>query len=77
MTRAGTGELQRVPRGTVPAGEARNIHLGGGRYVSLLGSNPFFHSQADRRPAAVDASAVARFAAAVADVVVSLASPRA
>jgi len=77
MTRAGTGELQRVPRGTVLAGEARNIHIGGGRYVSLLGSSPFFHSQADRWPAAVDAAAVARFAAAVADVVVSLASARA
>ncbi len=74
MSRAGTGEQQRVPRGTVPAGEARNIHLGGGRYVSLLGSNPFFHSQADRWPAAVDAAAVARFASAVADLVVSLGS---
>jgi hypothetical protein len=74
LTGAGAGEQQRVPRGTVPAGEARNIHLGGGRYVSLLGSSPFFHSQADRWPVAVDAPAVSRFAAAVADVVVSLAS---
>ena len=76
MTRAGTGSRQHVPRGTVPAGEARNIHLGGGRYVSLLGSSPFFHSQADRWPAAVDAAAVSRFAAAVAEVVGSLASDR-
>lgn len=73
MTRVGTGQLQRVPRGTVPAGEARNIHIGGGRYVSLLGSSPFFHSQADRWPVAVDQAAVSRYATAVADVVVSLA----
>lgn len=76
MSRAGTGVQQRVPRGTAPAGEARNIHVGGGRYISLLGSSPFFHSQADRWPVAVDAAAVARFAVAVADLVVTLASER-
>lgn len=76
MSRAGTAVEQRVPRGTVPGGEARNIHNGGGRYVSLLGSSPFFHSQSDRWPVAVDAVAVTRFAAAVADVVVSLASAK-
>ena len=43
---------QRVPRGTVPGGEARNIHIGGGRYVSLLGSGPAFHTRQDRWPAA-------------------------
>src|SRR5262249_55595717 len=46
---------QRAPRGSVPAGEARNIHVGGGRYVSLLGSGKFFHMQQDRWPVAVDA----------------------
>jgi hypothetical protein len=49
----------------VPAGEARNIHVGGGRYVSLLGTSPYFHSAADRFPDAVDVPAVARYAAAV------------
>jgi hypothetical protein len=73
LTRAGTGVQQRVARGTVPAGEARNIHLEGGRYTSLLGSSPFFHNAADRWPAAVDAPAVARFAAAIADLGVALA----
>lgn len=71
---AGAEVRQRVPRGTVPGGEARNIHVGGGRYVSLLGSSPFFHSPADRWPAAVDAPAVARFAAAIANLAVSLTS---
>jgi hypothetical protein len=65
---------ERVPRGTVPAGEARNIHVGGGRYVSLLGSGPSFHTQQDRWPAAVDVDAVTRFAQAVANLAVGLAS---
>jgi hypothetical protein len=64
---------QRVPRGTVPAGEARNIHLGGGRYVSLLGSGKFFHTQQDRWPVAVDLDAVTRFATAVSNLAVALA----
>ncbi len=70
---AGTSVQQRVPRGTVPAGEARNIHVGGGRYVSLLGGSPVFHTQQDRWPAAVDVDAVARYAQTVAAVAVTLA----
>ena len=68
MARAGTSIADRVPRGTVPAGEARNIHVGGGRYVSLLGSGPYFHSLADRWPDVIDVAAIARYAAAVADL---------
>lgn len=70
---AGATIRQRIPRGTVPAGEARNIHLGGGRYVSILGSGPLFHHITDRWPDAVDIDAVARFAGAVASTAVSLA----
>jgi hypothetical protein len=65
---------QRVPRGTVPAGEARNIHVGGGRYVSLLGSGKFFHTQQDRWPVAVDVDAVTKFATAVSNLAVAIAS---
>jgi hypothetical protein len=43
-----------TPLGTRPFGEARNIFDGGGRYVSLLGSNRLFHHPADRWPDAVD-----------------------
>jgi hypothetical protein len=64
---------QRVPRGTVPAGEARNIHVGGGRYVSLLGSGKFFHTQQDRWPVAIDLDAVTRFATAVSNLAVAIA----
>ena len=74
LTRANAAVKQRVPRGTVPDGEARNIHVGGGRYVSLLGSSPFFHNQSDRWPTAVDLPAVARFAGGLADVAIALAS---
>ena len=73
MARAGTSIADRVPRGTVPAGEARNIHVGSGRYVSFLGSGPYFHSLADRWPDVIDAAAIARYAAAVADLAVTLA----
>lgn len=74
LKRAGAEVRQRVPRDTVPAGEARNIHVGGGRYVSLLGSSRFFHSLADRWPSAVDAVAVANHATAVAALTLSLTS---
>ena len=73
LARAGTSIAERVPRGTVPAGEARNIHVGGGRYVSLLGSGPYFHSLADRWPDVIDVPAIAKYAAAVADLAVTLA----
>jgi hypothetical protein len=65
---------QRVARGTVPAGEARNIHVGGGRYVSLLGSGKYFHTQQDRWPVAVDVDAVTRYSQAVSTVAVAIAS---
>ena len=71
---AGDAVGQRLPRGTVPSGEARNIHVGGGRYLSLLGSGPAFHTQRDRWPAAVDVGAITRFAQAVSDLAVQLAS---
>lgn len=73
LANAGVLVRQRVPRGTRPGGEARNIHDGGGRYVSILGSGPFFHNIADRWPASVDVAAVARFGDAFAALAVRLA----
>jgi hypothetical protein len=52
---------RRVPRGTVPNGEAEAVHRGGGRYVSIIGRNALFHNQADRGPDAVDPGVIARF----------------
>jgi hypothetical protein len=62
-----------VPRGTVPSGEARNIHVGGGRYVSLLGSGPWFHNPFDLWPQAVDLDAVVRYATATTELTLALA----
>ncbi|HET9321489.1 MAG TPA: hypothetical protein VFO27_16985 [Bryobacteraceae bacterium] len=54
---------RRVPRGTIPGGEAGVVHRGGGRYMSIIGRNALFHNPADRGPEAVDPSVIARFAA--------------
>jgi len=43
-----------TPLGTRPLGEARNIYDGGGRFVSILGNNRWFHHPDDRWPASVD-----------------------
>ena len=44
----------RTPVGETPFGEARDLHAGGGRYLSLLGSQGAFHHPDDRWPDAVD-----------------------
>ena len=62
MIAAGLRVDRRVPRGTVPNGEAEAVHRGGGRYMSVIGRNALFHNPADRGPDAVDAPVVARFA---------------
>jgi hypothetical protein len=75
-----TRELARVgqkldvaaPKTLVPTGETRDIHRAGGRYLTLVGSNPLFHLPQDRWPHAVDVAVVARVAAAAAATVVSL-----
>jgi len=40
--------------GERPLGEARNIFDQGGRFLSILGSNPWFHQPADRFPGSID-----------------------
>jgi hypothetical protein len=61
MQRGGLHVDRRVPRGTVPNGEAEAVHRGGGRYVSIIGRNALFHNQADRGPDAVDPVVIGRF----------------
>jgi hypothetical protein len=70
---AGLNIDRRVPRGTVPGGEAGVVHRGGGRYMSVIGSNALFHNPADRGPEAVDPSAIARFATAFTSIAKTLA----
>jgi hypothetical protein len=66
LTQAGQPPDIVAPKSLVPSGETRDIHRAGGRYLTLVGSNPFFHLPQDRWPHSVDAGAVARIAAATA-----------
>ena len=72
MTEAGLRIDRRHPLGVEPLGEARNIHRGGGRFISIIGKNDLFHSPDDRGPDVVDLSVVEKFAAAFAAVATAL-----
>jgi hypothetical protein len=55
-------------------GEAATIRAEGGRFVSFIGSNEWFHNAGDRWPDAVDLQKVARFARAAANLTITLAN---
>jgi hypothetical protein len=57
----------------VPKGETHDIHLAGGRYLTLVGENDLFHLPQDRWPDAVDVPAVTRTATAAASIALALA----
>lgn len=61
-----------APKTQVPSGETRDIHRVNGRYLTLVGSNPWFHLPTDRWPHSIDIGAVARIASAAARMVVAL-----
>jgi hypothetical protein len=63
-----------APTTQVPSGETRDIHLAGGAYVTLVGTNRLFHLPQDRWPHAVDVPRIARVAAGAARFVAGLAS---
>jgi hypothetical protein len=73
MTKAGLRIDRRLARGAVPRGEAENVHCGGGRYISIIGSNDLFHNTSDRGADTVDLNVIERFARAFALVATSLA----
>ncbi len=68
------GIARRNPRGTVPGGEAETVHRGGGRYLSVIGSNALFHNPADRGANAVNPGVIARFTKVFATVAAELLS---
>ena len=72
LARAGQEPDHIAPKTLVPTGETRDIHRAGGRYLTVVGSNPLFHLPQDRWPHAVDASVVARVAAAASGLVLGL-----
>ena len=55
-------------------GEAGTISENGGRFISFIGANAWFHNPGDLWPDAVDVQAVARFARATADLTLQLAN---
>ncbi len=73
MSEAGLRIDHRLPRGAVPRGEAFNVHRGGGRFISIIGSNALFHNTRDQGPDTIDLDVIARFASAFAAVATSLA----
>jgi hypothetical protein len=74
MTAAGLAVTRRVPRGTVPGGEAEVVHRGGGRYVSVIGRNALFHNPADRGLEVIDPKVISNFADVFIQIARSLAS---
>jgi hypothetical protein len=72
LSHAGRQPDHVAPKTVVPSGETRDIHRAGGRYLTLVGSNPWFHLPQDRWPHAVDSKAVARIAAGAARLALAL-----
>jgi hypothetical protein len=63
-----------APKTQVPSGETRDIHLAGGAYATLVGTNRLFHLPQDRWPHSVDVPRIARIAESAARFVAALAS---
>lgn len=72
LTRAGYPPDDMPPPDWIPSGETRDIHQAGGRYLTLVGTNRWFHLPQDRWPHAVDVPGIARIAAAAARVAIQL-----
>ena len=72
LTPHGLGHIRQSPSAQV-FGEAGTISEQGGRFISFIGANAWFHNPNDLWPDAVDVAAVARFARAAADLTLQLA----
>ena len=72
LTEASEPPYSVAPKTRVPSGETRDIHRAGGRYLTVIGSNPLFHLPQDRWPHAVDLGVVTRAAAVAARIAMAL-----
>ena len=70
---AAADPAQRQALSAIASGETRDIHRQGGRYLTLVGTNPLFHLPQDRWPEAVDLDAITRITAAAMRIVLALA----
>ena len=73
LKRAGVESIATTPVSDRPFGEARNIHDGGGQFISLLGTNPWFHHPDDLWPQSVDLDKARRLQAAMLRLAIGLA----
>jgi hypothetical protein len=73
LTSRGISEINTTPVGNRPLGEARNVFDGNGAYISLIGTNPWFHHPDDRWPVSVDLDKLGRIYEAVLTMAVALA----
>ncbi|MEE4300639.1 MAG: hypothetical protein V2J24_14470 [Pseudomonadales bacterium] len=73
LARHRTPPMVRTELGAPPFGEARDIHAGRGRYLSILGANGAFHHPADRWPDSVDLQRTVDIARAFREVLGALA----
>lgn len=72
LSDAGRAPDTMAPKTLVPSGETRDIHRAGGRYATLVGTNPWFHLPTDRYPDTVDVAAIMRIAAGAARMVTAM-----
>ena len=73
LERHGAPPQATTPVGQRPGGEARNIHDGGGCYVSLVGDNRWFHHPDDRWPTTIDLERTEKIARATLAIAAALA----
>jgi len=69
---AGVTPVLLAPKTQVPSGETRDIHRAGGRYLTLVGANRWFHLPQDRWPHSVDVATIARIAGGMAGLAARL-----
>jgi hypothetical protein len=74
MEREGLSVGAKAARNLLPRGEAGTLHRGGARYMALVCGTDVFHHAADRWPDAVDTGLLRRYAAALANGALQLAS---
>ncbi|MXY78945.1 MAG: Zn-dependent exopeptidase M28 [Chloroflexi bacterium] len=77
MRQAGVAPESVAPLGRRPGGEARDVYDAGGRYVSLVGGNRWFHHPDDRWPHTIDIDKAERVVEAALAIAGELARGRA
>ncbi len=73
LTSFGISPREITPVDVRPAGEAMNVFDAGGRYISLLGKNPWFHHPDDRWPKTIDLEKIETICRAVLHIARTLA----